>query len=553
MKRALVRFFAFVGALVVTVSLIGWGIAFYKHEKSLHLPDQIVLQLDLTQPLVETNGGSMLGSLTGEPSGIPVLDVVRTLDRARRDGRVKGILIRFGSEQPTLARAQEVQAALQRFRQSGKFAIAMATSFGELTPGDRAYWLAAQCEEIWLQPGGLVGLSGLAADLPFARGLLDQYGIKPEVLTRKAYKTAFSAATDKGLTPQNREMMNDLLDNMYGQIVDGIASGRKLDAARVRQLIDAGPEAAPEALANKLIDRVAYLDEAHDAAKAKGGLGEKDDLTDWNQYAYATDHRPPHEIPDAAPADKSIALVRLGGLIHQGDSVEGPLGGFETSGADTIVAALDDARTDDDVKAVVLRIDSPGGSAVASETIRRAVQRIGAAGKPVIVSMGATAASGGYWVATGAKTIVADPATLTGSIGVVAGKFAIGDLLKRFNIVTERVQRGDKAAMWSALSPFSDSERAKLNQLLDSVYGDFKARVKEARGLDDATVEALAQGRVWTGTEAKDRKLVDDLGGLDLAMRLAKAKIGIDADTPAHLVVLPAEPSKPVSQATRRA
>ena len=544
MKRALTKFFTFVGALVITLSLLGWAIGFYKYEQSLHLPNHIVLQVDLTQPLTETSGGGLLDSLTGDKEGVQVMDLVRTLDRARRDGRVAGAVLRFGSEQPTLARAQEVRDAIVRFKQAGKFTIAYAASFGELTPGDRAYWLAAQCDQIWLQPGGLVGLSGLAADLPFARGLLDQYGIKPDVLTRKAYKTAFSTATDKSLTSQNREMMSDLLDNLYGQLVDGIATGRRLDDAQVRKLIDGGPEGAQDAFANHLIDVIGYPDQAIDAAKKKAGLGAKDDLTDWNHYAYATDHRSPHEIPDAAPASKSIALIRLTGLIHQGESVEGALGGFETSGADTISDALDDARQNDDVKAVVLRIDSPGGSAIASETIRRAVQRIEQTGKPVIVSMGATAASGGYWVATGARTIIANPATLTGSIGVVAGKFAIGDFLKRFNITTERLQRGQNAAMWSALTPFSDGERAKLNTLLDSVYADFKDRVKQARGLDDATVEALAQGRVWTGAEAKERKLVDELGGLDLAMRRAKEKIGVDIDTPAHLVILPEEPSK---------
>ncbi len=547
MKKALRKFFTLIGFVVVMVSLIGYGIGFYKYEKSLHLPDKFVLTIDFTEPLVETAQSSPLDMVRGDSAGIEVAQVVRTLDRARRDGRVAGLVARFGATEPQLARAQEVRTALERFKASGKFTLAYAASFGELQPADKAFWLASQMDQVWVQPGGLVGLTGIGLDMPFFRGLLDQYGVKPDVLTRKGYKTAMANATDKGFTPQHREMLNGLLDTLYTQLVEGMAAGRKLDPATIKSLMDRGPLTAQQALDIKLIDRIAYEDEATAEAKTKAGLIDKkdeDSLVHWQDYSYVTDHRPAKEMPKTAPDDKVIALINLNGVIHQGESVEGPLGGFETAGADTIVGALDQALEDKSVKAIVLRVDSPGGSAVASETIRRAVMRADAAGKTVIVSMGATAASGGYWVATGAKTLIAEPATLTGSIGVVAGKFSVGELLKRFNVNVEYLQRGQNAAMWSAMRPFTEAQTAKLNELLDVTYGDFKQRVMDARGLDAATAEAVAQGRVWTGSEALSRKLVDELGGLDLAIRHAKEKIGVDPETPVNILALPQAPSR---------
>lgn len=545
-RRFFRKLFLTVGFIVVIVTLLGYGAGFYRYQKSLHLPERILLTVDFTQPLAENPQSSPLPAFAGGgEAGISTTDLVRTLDKARRDSRVGALLATFGNAEPGLAQVQEVRGALERFKASGKKMIAYAPSFGEMTPADKSFYIAAQFNEIWLQPGGLVGLTGIGLQVPFLRGLLDEVGIKPDVLTRKAYKTAMASATDKTFTPEHRAMMNQLLDTLYPQLVEGIATGRKLPPETVKSLIDKGPLTAQEALDAKLIDKIAYADEASTAAIEAAGqspTGKGAKKVGWTDYAYVISKRPVKEIPAPAPKNSSIAIVHVNGMIHQGDSMQNPFGGFETSGADTIVEALDQARKDKDVKVVILRIDSPGGSAVASETIRRAVKRLDAV-KPVIVSMGSVAASGGYWIATGTKTIIADPATLTGSIGVLAGKFTIGDLLKRFNVNLETLQRGAHADMWSTVTPFSADARARMNLLLDNIYDDFKSRVMEARGLDAAAAERVAQGRVWTGAEAKDLKLVDELGGLDFALVRAKQKIGIDPETPAYVMDLPQQPS----------
>lgn len=571
MRRFFRRLFTIVGAVVLSVSLIGYVIGFIKYERSLHLPEKIILTVDFDQPLEENPSPSPIQQLTGRPAGMGVTELVKVLDRARRDDRVAGLYATFGDENPSLVMVQELRAALDRFKQSGKFMTASAASFGEMSPADKAVGLASQFDDVWVQPGGVVGLTGIAIDMPFLRGLLDNYGVKPEVMTRKAFKTAMANATDKGFTGPHLQMMNQLLDALYAQLVEPIATGRKLSPDAVKALIDRGPLSAKEALDAKIVDHIGYPDEALASAKAKAGFplfspnvdaaavpaaqpkkikdNDDDRIVDWTQYAYVVSHRAPKGIPDAAPHDKSIAIIHVDGMIHAGISTPKPLGGgFESAGADTIADALDDARNDDDIKAVIVRIDSPGGSAVASETIRRAITRVVDGDginqpKPVIVSMGTTAASGGYWIATGAKTIIADPATLTGSIGVLAGKFSVGDLLKRFDINDETLQRGANAGMWSLNQPFTAGQRDRINFLLDNVYDDFKARVMEARGIDAATAERVAQGRVWTGAEAKELKLVDELGGLDLAIQRAKEKIGIDNDTPAYVQNLPAQPS----------
>ena len=560
LRRFFRRLFLLVGAVVVSCSLLGYGIGFVKYERSLHLPEKFILTVDFDEGLDENPSPSPLQSLTGHQAGMGVADLVRTLDKARRDARVVGLYATFGDENPSLALAQELQGALTRFKASGKFMIAAAPSFGEMSPADKAVGIASQFDEIWVQPGGVIGLSGIAADMPFFRGLLDQYGIRPDVLTRKAYKTAMANATDKGFTPQHREMMTQLMDGLYDQLVEPISVGRKLTPEAVKALVDRGPLTAKEALDAHLIDHIGYPDEALNAAKAKANFDDADPhdkkikdnndkrIVGWSDYEYVVAHRPPHEIPHAASKHKAIAIIHIDGMIHAGASTSKPMGGYESAGADTIADALDDARNDDDVKAVIVRIDSPGGSAIASETIRRAVMRVvqGDAAnpaKPVIVSMGATAASGGYWIATGAKTIIADPATLTGSIGVLAGKFTVGDLLKHFNINDETLQRGQNAGMWSMSQPFSDSQRARLNLLLDNVYDDFKQHVMDARGIDAATAERIAQGRVWTGKEALGLHLVDELGGLDVALNHAKQAIGIDAETPAYIENMPEAPS----------
>jgi protease-4 len=500
------------------------------------LPDKIVLTLNIDEALTANETGGLLASLLPAPD--PTLDIIRAIDRARRDDRVLGLIVKFGNAEPALAQAQEIRAALQRFKASKKFSYAYAPSFGELSPATRSYYLASTLDEVWVQPLGLVGLNGIAFEMPFWRGLLDTYGVKAEFIQRKAYKTAMAGMTDRGFTPEHRTMMTTLLDDITRQTAAGIAENRALPQATVAALLGTGPLAATDALQKRLIDKIAYQDELLDTVKQKAGKDAR--ATPLFDYLALSDRALPagFTTPDS---NKAIAVIDVQGVIHSGKSTRMP--GRRSAGADTIVSAFDAALKNDAIKAVVLRIDSPGGSAVASETIRRAVMKTEMAGKPVIVSMGTVAASGGYWVASGAKTILAMPATLTGSIGVVSGKLSGGDLLRQHNIAWGQIASGDSATMWSPATGFTATQRLQLEKMTDVIYDGFKQRVMEARGLDATTAERVAQGRVWTGAQAKDLKLTDDVGGMYEALNIARNKLGIVPDAPVAIVRLPAPPS----------
>lgn len=539
MKKIIVRILATIGGIVVLLSLLGW-LQMWQDNKAPQLADQMVLALDLSETLDgNTASGHWWQQLMTPDEGVS--SAVRALDRARRDERVLGLVARFGSYQPTLAEAQEIRAALQRFKSSGKFTVAFAPSFGEGDNALKSYYLASTMAEVWLQPVGLVGLHGLSVETPFLRGLLDKYGVLPEFATRKSYKMAAANLTDRGLSPANRTMMTSLLDSLSDQLIEGIAENRNLPPATVRQLFGRGPLNTNDALAAKLIDKVGYQDEL--LLELNNRAGDDARLTNLFDYLYASDHDLPSLLTQERPdPDKRVAIITLTGPIHLGHSVQVPRN--ESAGADSIVDAIADAVEDNTIKAIILRIDSPGGSPAASETIRRAVQlaqqgHSDNAAKPVIVSMGTVAASGAYWIASTADYIVANPATLTGSIGVVVGKVSVGQASRNFGINWDNVSSGAMANLFSPARGFNTAERRVVETMADDVYADFIKRVAEGRKLSPAAVESLAQGRVWTGQQARELQLVDALGGLDVAINKAKEKMGLSADTPVYLENLP--------------
>lgn len=537
--KTITRVLAYIGGLVVLVAVIGWAQVLFNGGPP-KLGKQVVLTLDVTDVLEgsKKNGGLLSQILPREDGATAI---VRTLDRARRDERVLGLVARFGETEPPLAIAQEVRAAIQRFKAAGKFTIAYAPSFGEAADATKSYYLASTFAEVWVQPVGLIGLNGLSFETPFLRGLLDRYGLKPEFVTRKAYKTAAANLTDTAMSPANRTMMTSLLDDLSQQLITGIAENRGLPVAAVDKLFGSGPINTRQALAQKLIDRAGYQDELLEYLQQKAGKQAR--LTALLDYAAASDTDLPDNLAKITPDEhKRIAVINLRGPIHLGESVRIP--SRQSAGADTITSAIATAAHDKNIKAIVLRIDSPGGSPAASETIRRALILAEKghdtdAAKPVIVSMGTVAASGGYWVASGAKYIVANPATLTGSIGVVIGKVSAERLSRDFGINWDGVSKGAMANILSPAHGFSQAERATIDSMADDIYGDFINRVAEARHMTPQAVETLAQGRVWTGAQAHNLKLVDELGGLDTAINRAKEMIGLTADTPVYIDTLP--------------
>ncbi len=449
---------------------------------------------------------------------------VEGLRRAARDARVAGLVAHIGTRQPTLAQSGELRAAVAEFRAAGKLAVCWSETFGELGPGNVGYHLATAFDEIWLQPSGDVGLVGFAAEAVFLRDALDKLGVQPQLGQRYEYKTAADTFLQSSMTEANREMVTRLVESSTETLVADVAAGRGLSVAAVRSFLDAAPVGAQDALAGGLVDRLGYRDEVYDELRRR--LGEVE-----LRYVERHGRDGVTQARDAVSrrGKPVVALVHAVGPIHLGRSRSAPLSG-RSIGSDSLAAALRSASADDAVKAVVLRIDSPGGSYVASDAIRREVIALRRTGRPVVASMANVAASGGYFIAMPADRVVASPGTITGSIGVLAGKQVVRETLERVGIRREVVGSGRYADMFSSDRPFDDEEWARLEGWLDRVYDDFTTKAAEDRGIPVEELRAVARGRVWTGADAADRGLVDELGGLERAVELAAAAAGVDRE-----------------------
>jgi protease-4 len=531
MRRLIVGFLASVGAigllLAIGVAITVWQLL---PPAPPEVPDRAVLTVDLREALDEASPADPLAQL-GIGQRLALGELLLTLERAGSDARIRGLVARVAGEGPGFAQIQELRDAVARFRAKGKFAFVYSDSFGEFGPGTGGYYLATAFDEIHLQPLGGLGLTGLLAQTPLLGALFDQIGVEPALDRRGPYKTFADTFTAAELTPEHREMLEALVDSMFDQIVSGIAQGRQLDERAVGRLIDGGPYLAEEAQPAGLVDRLSYQDEVHELARKRAGAGAE--LLRLEDYAARIE---PFGMADDTPV---IALIYGLGQIQRGDSdYGGALGGF-IMGADTVAEAFAAAVDDPEVGAILFRVDSGGGSAVASETIARAVRQAVEAGKPVVVSMGDTAASGGYWIAMSSTAIVAQPGTLTGSIGVVAGKMVLRDLSERLDVHWGSAQRGANADMWSPLESYDAAGRERLQAFLDQVYDAFVSGVARGRGLPEEKVRAAAAGRVWTGAQAHELGLVDELGGFVRALDLTKETAGIAPDEPVELRVFP--------------
>jgi len=530
MRRLLVGFFAVIGVLTV-LFIIAAAVAVIRLQiRKPPLPDNIILSADLTRGLAEGPGEEGWRRLIfgGKPS---LRDFLDALEAAGADSRVKGILARVGDDEIGLAETQQVRDAIAAFRAKGKFSIAFADSFGEFGAGTRPYYLSTAFDQIWLQPMGSLGLTGLYAETAFFKGTLDLLGIAPEFDHRGRYKAAANVLTETKMTQPQREEVEDLLASISAQVVNGIAQSRKLPPDAVRAAIDQAPLLPDEALRAKLIDRLGYRDEAIAEAHERAGSGAEA----VNLSTYLDGAGRPHR------KGERIALIFGSGLIVRDGGAASPLADTDQMAANDMTRAFRAAVRDPKVRAILFRVDSPGGSVTASETIWHDVVFARERGKPVVVSMGNVAGSGGYYVAAPADKIVAEPATLTGSIGVLAGKLDVADLLKKIGVSTDAAQFGANAAMFSATSNFSPLARARLQAFLDATYQGFKDHVATGRHMTADAVEAAAQGRVWSGEEAEANGLVDALGGYEVALRLAKEAANIPAAAPVQLTVFPRE------------
>jgi protease IV len=499
-----------------------------------------ILEVDLETPLEETAPSGPLGWRgAGVRRRQSLREVIETIERAAGDPRVFALFARVGGPATGLGQIQELRDAVIAFRESGKRAVAFSETFGEFSPGNGSYYLATAFDEIALQPSGDINLTGLMARVNFLRGTLDKLGITPRWDNRHEYKNAMNSLTETDFTPPHRESLEHVVRSQFNQIVRGIAERRPNLKAEVAALIDRGPFVAAAAHEEGLVDRLAYRDQVIAALKAQAGPEGR--LLYLSTYAKRSQKRP-------RQAD-TVALIMGVGAIRRGQS-----GGFNPLhqgrpyvGSDTVGAAFRAAVEDKSVKAILFRVDSPGGSYVASDTIWREMVRAREAGKPVVVSMGNVAGSGGYFVAMAADKIVAQPGTVTGSIGVLAGKAVTAGLRSKIGVSTGELHTSANATMWADSVDYSDSEWGKVEAFLDRAYDDFTAKVAAGRGLALDTVMAVAKGRIWTGDDAKSLGLVDELGGYLTALRLVRDAIGRPAAAPLRLKPFP-RPPKPLDR-----
>ncbi|GAA0947423.1 signal peptide peptidase SppA [Actinocorallia libanotica] len=485
----------------------------------------LVLELDLSDGLIEGPQPDPVAALMGARR-VHLRDVLEGLRKARRDPRVRALVAKVGGP-VGLAMVQELREAVAEFRAAGKTAVAWTETFGETGQGTTSYYLATAFERIYLQPSGDVGITGVALSEPFLKDALDRAGVAFRFGKRAEYKTAPNTFLENAYTDAHAEASQRMVASLGGQIAAGIAEARGLSADKVRELIDRAPLTAAEALEAGLVDELAYRDEVYAHLRQRAGKE--------SRLQYVSRYNRSGITGRLAPSGgkEAVALLHAGGMIKLGRSGRGPVPGQGGAvGSDTLCAAIRAAVRDPKIKAIVLRVNSPGGSYVASDAVWREVNLAREAGKPVVVSMGNLAASGGYFISMAADTIVAQPGTLTGSIGVYSGKPVVSELLERLGVSFGTAEFGRHAQINSTTRDFSDSEWERLDHSLDRIYADFTAKAARGRGMDLADLERLARGRVWTGADAVDNGLVDELGGLDRALDLARRKAGLPMNAP---------------------
>jgi len=516
-------------AVVILVAILGVALvwmALGKGEPSIR--DNSVLMLRVAGPLPDYSPDDPFKKVFGGPDQ-SLTGLVMQFHKAKVDKRIKAILLDINLSGVGWGKSEELRDAIADFRTSGKPVYAFI-EFGS----NKEYYIATACDKIIVPPPGELFINGLAADVMFFRGSLDKLGIYPDIYQIGKYKSAGDMFTQKQMTEAHRQYVNEMLDDLYGRYVNAIAQARHKTPDEVKALIDNAPYNAQQAKDAGLIDDQMYQDQLE--GQFKKLLGYKD--TDTLASVRGSDYR--DVAPESLGLNKGerIALIYASGEIGSGSSQNSP-SGDQSIGSDTLSKALNDAAADKSIKAIVMRVDSPGGSGLASDIIWHAVEAANQK-KPVVVSMSDVAASGGYYISASASKIIAQPSTITGSIGVVAGKPVMRGFYDWLGISNEYVLRGKNAGMFRETEKFSDDERAKFEEWIKTTYyRDFVPKVAKGRGKDAAYVDSVAQGRVWTGGQAKDKGLVDDFGGLDKAIEVAKQLAKIPADKGVERVIFP--------------
>src|ERR1700729_3840753 len=488
----------------------------------LSLSSNAVLVIDATGQIEEQRSPDLFSAFSGFTT--PVLhDYVDAIDAAAKDSRITGLVVRIAPMETGWGKLEEIRSHLLAFRKSGKPSICYLGYDGI---GNPEYYLASACQQIWLVPTAPVSIRGMMAEAVFFRGTLDKLKVVPEFYHIAEFKTAGNTFTEKQFTPAHKEEVEGLLRSIYDQYLNDASKGRGMDRAQFEALVTRGPFSSSDAVANKIVDRLGYWDQLQDYFKNRAH--------GWNPLSLNR-----YRASLSNNGTTRIAVVHATGLIVSGDSGNTP-GGGSVMGGDSVAADLRAARNDYTIKAIVLRVDSGGGSVVGSEVIRREVELANQV-KPVVVSMSDVAASGGYWIAAPARKIVADRNTITGSIGVLIGKLNVSGLYNLLGMSTDSVATSDNASLFSSQQNFTPAQRDYIQKSLDQTYADFTKGVATGRKMTVAAVDKIGKGRVWSGSQGKELGLVDELGGLDRAVEVAKQLAHIPAGESVRLVRYPEE------------
>jgi protease-4 len=525
-RRGIAVIFTLLGVAFV-VSIAGFVLLYLLVAREPSVASNSMLVLRVGGTLAEIAPSDVFGYLRGVRTPT-VRSIVENLRKARVDSRVSAVLLKpTGFESPFWAKVQEIRDAVLEFRKSGKPVYAYL-EYG----GDREYYLATAADKVYLMPSSPLDLNGIATYELFLRGTLDKIGAYPDLHHIGDYKTAINLFTEKGYTPAHKEMDESLDRDLYDQLVRGIADRRKKTEAELRALIDQGPFLPEDALRAGLVDDVKYEDQVEEALRSARHLGDR--RIDTDDYSRIS--------PTSLGLNRGprIAVIVASGTITSGRSGFDPLNGGIV-GSDTLIDYIQQARKDSSIRAVVLRVDSPGGSAAASDAIWRAlnIAKHARPNWPIVVSMSDLAASGGYYIAMPAHVIVAEPSTLTGSIGIFGGKIVTGGTYEKLGAHIQSTSIGKHAEMDSPARPFNPDELSKVQEQLQAFYDQFVEKVAEARRSTPEKIDQIAQGRVWTGRQARRNGLVDELGGLDRAITIAKERAKLPLDREVELVIYP--------------
>ncbi|MCU0275375.1 MAG: signal peptide peptidase SppA [Acidobacteria bacterium] len=495
---------ALIALLVVIVILLGLfilgGFIYMQFTQEPYVPERAYLKIDLGGVVAET-APSRFPGMSG--AAFSIHDLWYQLERAARDERIQGILLRVQYLDTGFAKIEEIGRLLKRFAASKKPLAAIVVDGGL-----KEYYLASFADKVIMFRGGMLSVSGIGAEALFMKNTLSKLGVQADIIHIGDYKTAPNTFTEERMTPAHRESTQALLDDLYQAVIEGIAANRKLDPLAVRKVLDRSPLPAEEYLKAGMLDSIACEDDLFKLMPKT--------LPEVEFRTYAKTRAP---LPFSG--SKKIAVIFASGEINMGRSGGDSLFGGDILGADTLAGQLRSARNNSAVKAVVLRVDSPGGSAVASDVILREAELL-AQKKPLVVSMSDVAASGGYWIALAAHKIFAAPQTITGSIGVFSGKFVLKGFYDKIGVTKEIVTTSEYAAMYSDYKPFSANERRKVLAEMEQIYAAFLKKVAANRKLRVADVEPIARGRVWSGRSALKLRLVDGLGGLSAALDEAR-------------------------------